>query len=293
MPPLPKPTSRPLNANAASGEARAGNGSLLQKYLLLGVIANDPALTRVDIAVAWTLLEWYGSQMSGWTVASYGALAKAARADRSTAYRSVLQLMNRGYIQLQSGGEHRQRNLYQPNFTLTNTSTIGATAHSTIGKHAHSTIGATAYEEEPLKNPLRNPPASRERARHGGSPVGVRRAKARPAPKPQSSWSEKTRVSARDALAAYQPSAETYAFLSENCAGVPDATSPRHVQKFINHRLATGRIPRGPAALDADFKLWMAREQEFAERDRNKPSRKKTGLFDAAMAIVTKRKNQS
>jgi hypothetical protein len=70
-------------------------------------------------------------------------------------------------------------------------------------------------------------------------------------------------------------SAETLEWASVNCPDVDDPCGAHHLSKFVNHFLATGKIPQGD--FDAAFRVWLAREQEFTARHKQQHPRPRGG----------------
>jgi hypothetical protein len=74
---------------ACTGTATSTGQGLPQKYSCLIVAAHDKRLQRANVAILAVILERFGAREPGATIASYGALARAAQMPQRTAARAI------------------------------------------------------------------------------------------------------------------------------------------------------------------------------------------------------------
>ena len=169
------PQTRPVPHKAGSGGQlgeTADNPRLVQCWMLVGAATRDQELTLGDVATLWAILDRLNDESVSWP--GYGRLAEDTGFHRATVARAISKLVERGYLECESGGPGKS-NRYRPSSRTdaTGTSRKDATSREDAGSRTDATgvvacvrLGVVApVRPEPASLNLLKEPASKERAR--------------------------------------------------------------------------------------------------------------------------------
>lgn len=159
-------------AQRPAGTGRSGqteqqapaNNRLVALWRLVGAATRTPDLSRGDVAVLWAILDRIGTDGTAWP--GYGRIAKDTGLHRATVARSVVNLVQTGFLHRESGGPGKS-NRYRLGVRAHATSSVDATSSTdATGVYAPTRLGVYApTRPEPASLNLPKEPTQSTRAK--------------------------------------------------------------------------------------------------------------------------------
>lgn len=159
-------------AQRPAGTGRSGqteqqapaNNRLVALWRLVGAATRTPDLSRGDVAVLWAILDRIGTDGTAWP--GYGRIAKDTGLHRATVARSVVNLVQTGFLHRESGGPGKS-NRYRLGVRAHAPSSVDATSSTdATGVYAPTRLGVYApTRPEPASLNLPKEPTQSTRAK--------------------------------------------------------------------------------------------------------------------------------